>query len=213
MIAIAQRTIEHPKGAHWHEKFLEMLPGICRYACHAFRFSARAVREERVADVIAVAFVAYRRLVDQGREDLAYPTVLARYGAARVRQGRCVGATASCRDVLSTHAQRQHGFQVERLGEHQPSNGGWRQIAVEDRRSSPAEIAALRIDFAAWLASLSRRERQIATKLAIGETTAAVAKLFRLSAARISQLRRELHETWLRFHGEECLDREFATAG
>jgi hypothetical protein len=183
-----------------------MLPGICRFARHAFRFTARAVREERVADVVAVAFVAYRRLVERGRENLAYPTVLARYGVARVRGGRCVGAPSSTRDVLSEHVQRRNGLHVDRLDEFQRANGAWKQVAVEDRRSSPAEIAAFRLDFAAWLASLSWRERQIATKLAIGETTAAVAKLFRLSSARISQLRRELHDAWLRFHGESSCD-------
>jgi hypothetical protein len=176
-----------------------MLPGICRFARHAFRFSARALREERIADVVAVAFVTYRRLVERGRENLAHPTVLARYGVARVRSGRGVGAPSSARE----HVRRRNGVRIERLDGFRRDNGAWKQIAVEDRRSSPAEIAAFRLDFAAWLASLTRRERQIATKLAVGETTGAVARLFRRSAARISLLRRELHDAWLRFHGEE----------
>ena len=73
----------------------------------------------------------------------------------------------------------------------------------------PADVAAFRIDFPEWLRSLSRRNRQIALKLATGETTDAVAKLFQLSAARISQVRGELHAAWLKFHGEEGTDTPF----
>jgi len=38
--------------------------------------------------------------------------------------------------------------------------------------------------------------------LATGETTNAAAKKFRISAGRISQLRRELEESWKKFQGD-----------
>jgi hypothetical protein len=64
-------------------------------------------------------------------------------------------------------------------------------------------MAASRIDFAAWLGMLSARRRKIAQVLAMGESTSAVARRFRVSPARISQIRRELHQIWQRFQGEE----------
>jgi hypothetical protein len=39
-------------------------------------------------------------------------------------------------------------------------------------------------------------------KLASGEPTSRVAKMFRVSDGRISQLRRELHSAWKKFQGE-----------
>ena len=50
---------------------------------------------------------------------------------------------------------------------------------------------------------LPRRLRKIATFLANGETTGAAAKRFRLSQARISQIRKELFLAWHRFQGDE----------
>ena len=65
------------------------------------------------------------------------------------------------------------------------------------------EIAACRIDFAAWLGSLPRRQRRMALRLAKGESTSGAAKLFGVTAARISQLRLWLKESWEAFQGEQ----------
>ena len=62
--------------------------------------------------------------------------------------------------------------------------------------------APSRIDFPAWLDTLRPRDRKIAMKLAVGETTGRVSRQHRLSAGRVSQLRRDLHKAWCRFQGE-----------
>jgi hypothetical protein len=67
----------------------------------------------------------------------------------------------------------------------------------------PAEVAATRIDFAAWLETLPSRDRKIAESLAIGNRTGEVAREFNLCEGRISRLRRELAESWRTFVGEE----------
>ena len=94
------------------------------------------------------------------------------------------------------------GVVVGRLDRFDTEEGVWKEILVEDRHAGPAEIAASRMDFTGWLKTLSRRDRKLALKLAMGETTSRVAKLFRVSAGRISQLRRELMESWNRFVGD-----------
>ena len=78
-------------------------------------------------------------------------------------------------------------------------------MVVEDRHSTPAELAAFRIDFRAFLFSLSRRDRRVAIKLAKGHGTKWVAKKFHISQARVSQLRRELCGRWREFVGEPAL--------
>jgi hypothetical protein len=50
--------------------------------------------------------------------------------------------------------------------------------------------------------SLSIRMNAVAPRWALGETTGRVARSFRISAARVSQLRRELCENWHRFVDE-----------
>jgi FixJ family two-component response regulator len=74
---------------------------------------------------------------------------------------------------------------------------------VEDHHAGPAEIAATRIDFGQWLNTLGSRRRRIAQVLATGETTSRVARQFRISPARVSQLRSELRAAWHAFQGEE----------
>lgn len=48
----------------------------------------------------ANACCAVARLAELGKLDLAYPTVLARYGVAKVIDGRRVGNKLNVRDVL-----------------------------------------------------------------------------------------------------------------
>jgi hypothetical protein len=103
--------------------------------------------------------------------------------------------------VSSEYAQQRKGFKVERLDCFDKGKNAWTEVLVEDRRSGPAEIAASRIDFKDWLRSLPHQERKIAASLASGETTSEAAKQFGVSASRISQVRRELKESWEEFVG------------
>jgi hypothetical protein len=197
----------------WHEGFLALLPTIDDQLRFAFRGMASERREDAIAECLAGAAVAYARLHEQGKAELAFATPLAQYAARQFRAGRRVGGQLNCDDVLSRHAQRHHGFGIERLDRRDPG-GDWKEILVEDRRSTPAETAAARIDFADWLSQLPRRNRRVATMLAVGESTQDTARRFGLTAGRVSQLRNELRQNWMTFQNEAtdaaC---EFAMAG
>jgi hypothetical protein len=183
-----------------HEaKFIALLPAIRRQARLAFRGEPAERRGELVAEVIANCWVAFRRLVERGREHLAYPTPLAQFAIRQVRSGRRVGGRLNVRDVLSDYCQRHQGLRVERLDRCDARDSEWREIVVEDRRATPADTAAARIDIADWLATLPRRERRIAQTLALGESTSAAAAKFQITATRVSQLRGELRQAWERF--------------
>ena len=92
---------------------------------------------------------------------------------------------------------------VKRLDHYSEREETWQEVVVEDKRTTPAEVARVRIDFRDWLRTLSRRDRKIALTLATGETTGTTARKFSLCDGRISQLRGELHDSWLEFQGEQ----------
>lgn len=94
------------------------------------------------------------------------------------------------------------GVRVDSLDHRDHNTDEWKEVVVEDRRAGPAAVASTRIDFAAWLRSLCRRERKIATTLAQGESTGATAKRFKVSSGRISQIRAELKQSWQAFQAE-----------
>ena len=187
----------------WQTKFERMLPLIERKAAHAFPKVRRDVREELVAEVIANVFCAFARLVERGCESKAFATPLTDFAIRQVRAGRRVAGSPSSRDVMFRLRRADSDLAVQRLFMHSRENDSWHEIVVEDRRAGPAEVAATRIDFGDWLGLLSKRDRRIATTLATGETTSRVAKKFGLSPGRISQLRREFHDSWLEFHREK----------
>jgi hypothetical protein len=180
-----------------------MLPVIETHARIAFRRLNPDAREEAIQETVCNCCQAFARLVELGKTDLAYPSVLARFGVAQVRDGRKVGCKMNVRDVLSSYCQQRKNLMVERLDRFDSEEEKWAEILVEDKHAGPAETAIVRIDFSTWMQLLPHRLRKIATLLATGETTTAASKRFRISQGRISQIRRELFLAWQRFQGEE----------
>ena len=180
-----------------------MLPTIRAYARGAFARLNPDLRQDLTQEVIANCLVAYVRLFQQGKVALAYPTVLARYGIAQVCDGRKVGAKLNIKDPLSPYCQRKKGVIVERLDRFDEEENAWKEAVIEDTRTATVpDIVSFRIDFADWLASLPRRNRRITETLALGHRTQDVARKFKVSEGRISQLRRELSTSWKQFVGE-----------
>jgi RNA polymerase sigma factor (sigma-70 family) len=197
MIAITKPLHQDVK-AQENDQFLDMLPRILSQARRAFRQLRPEHKDELVQEVVVNAYCAFMRLVHRGKAHIAFATPLANYAIRQVIAGRRVANKPSLRDVMSPPIHS--GIVVERLDVFDEVQGQWRQVLVEDRRATPAEIAAARIDVAAWLRSLSPRNRRIAKNLAMGETTTDVARKFNLSRPRVSQLREELKASWEKFH-------------
>jgi hypothetical protein len=107
------------------------------------------------------------------------------------------------KDVLSPQARRRHGFAVGKLPDYSALDGSPLEQALHDStRSRPDELAAFRLDLPRWLATLGTRDRRIALDMALGYRTRELAAAYCLSAARISQLRRQFHHSWRLFQGE-----------
>jgi len=183
--------------------FLGMLPQITTHAKFAFRHLKPEARGEAVQEVVCNALKAFVRLVQLKKTDIAYPTALASYGVRQARDGRKVGGHLNINDVLSKYCQENRDVAVERLDHFDSSEDAWQEVLVEDRHAGPAETARVRLDFESWMASLPCRHRRLAQYLSLGNRTSDAARKFRVSAGRVSQLRRELSQSWRRFVGDE----------
>ena len=199
---------ERKKSKNWQQRFVALLPVIVNYVRPAFRELGPEAKAEAVQEAVANACVAYARLVEQGRESLAFATVLARYAVAQVRAGRQVGGRLNAQDISSQYCQQRKRIRLGRLDRFDPQENCWQETIVEDHRTPVADQVWFRIDFPAWLKTLSRRDRKVAQCLAAGHSTGDVARRFGISCARISQLRRELYESWQEFHGEAATEQQ-----
>jgi hypothetical protein len=110
-------------------------------------------------------------------------------------------------DVYHSRAQQTRGFrvipyaEVELTGESQ--GVGWREWLASSNKLTPADQAIFRLDFEAWLSTLTERKRRTAELLAAGHETSVVARMIGVSAAAISQARPSLALSWQQFQGEE----------
>jgi hypothetical protein len=179
------------------QRFLGFLPLIRRMARRTWRHLPVEEQDERVQNVVGFAYAFYVRLVERGRPDAAYASALARFAIRRTRSGSRLGTPDRRGDVLDPRT-RLRRVPLESAGDADESRGA----LLADRRPDPAELTASRIDVRAWLKRLSPHQRRIAQVLAQGATTSAAAEQFRISRSRISQLRRELAESWERFQGD-----------
>jgi hypothetical protein len=206
-----------PLIAALHAAFLTILPRIERHAEVYFRgLRCPHRRQEAIQETLALAWKWFVRLVERGKDPLTFPAVFANYAARAVKCGRRVCGQEKGNDVLSSLARQRRGFHVEPLPLatrtpheqlHGPAYGQRRQDAFEERLRDntitpvPDQVQ-FRIDFPAWLATLADRERRIVREMATNERTLDISQHFELSPARISQLRREVHDRWQRFHSE-----------
>ncbi len=201
MIAIA-RGSKRKLASCRNDKFLSMLPDIRKQASFAFRGIPVEAREELIQEVVAQSYALFVGLARRRKLTLVFATPLARFAVGKVRAGRRLGARSNSRDLMSPLACVRKRFTIEQLDRFNLRTGQWREALLEDRTAGPAQIAETRIDFADWVKTLSNRDRQLAEMLARGEGTGCVARMFRISAARVSQLWRNLCENWHRFVGE-----------
>jgi hypothetical protein len=185
-----------------HARFLTILPRIERHARLYFASERCPVRKaDRIADTVALAWKWFRRLAERGKDATQFTAALARYAVRAVRCGRRVTGQLSPKDVLSEQAQQRHGFNVGKLPDFSTlTDNPLAEALADNTQTPPPDAAAFRIDFPAWRSTHCRRDRGLIDAMAQGERTLDLAKQFRLSPARISQMRREFAEGWEAFH-------------
>ena len=183
-----------PAVIGWQEKFLEMLPEIEQHTRRAFRRLDSDAREEAMQSVVTSAAMAYATLAASAKTEQCHASTLARYGVMQYRSGRLPGGSVNSNDVGSVRC-RVRGCRVEPIDQ-------WKESLCDSRRATPADVAALRVDFSDWYDALAPRDRHVVNALANGERPSCVARLCQLTAGRVSQLRRELYDSWREFTGD-----------
>jgi hypothetical protein len=197
--------------------FLSLRSRILTHAQFIFRDVACADRKaECISETIALAWKWFLRLVEKGKDPRRFASVLAGYTALAVKNGRRLCGQLRAKDVMNPVAQRRHGFKLETLpcstrtcqeDRYGVAGGQRRQDEFEERlrdntRTPPDEQAMFRLDFAAWLSSLTTRERKIVRAMARNERTRDLSHQFDVSPGRISQLRRDFALSWRKFCAE-----------
>jgi hypothetical protein len=180
----------------WQSAFVAMLPEIEQKLRLAFCRLDPEACEDAIEEGVVHSFLAYVRLVEQGRVEVATPSSLAWYSSRHVKRGRPAGGHMNGKEPMSRYAQIGNGIQIER----QPNN--WIDAIVQDKRAPVADQVAAKMDVGAWFATLTKRMKQIAKDLAFGCSTSEVARKHGVTAGRISQLRRTLEESWAEFQTE-----------
>jgi hypothetical protein len=206
-----------PGLADLQSAFVSIRPRIELHADIFFRHvRCHDTRADRIAETLALAWKWFLRLSEKGKDATGFPAVLAQYAARAVKSGRRVCGQQTSRDVMSPLAQQRHGFRVESLPTStrtaleeiygtprgQRLHDVFEERLVDHVRTPPDEQAIFRIDFRAWLESLTPRERRMIEAMAANERTLDISKMFELSPGRISQMRREFHIGWERFCGD-----------
>ena len=194
-----------PCLAHLHATFLtHVLPRVERHGKIYFRqVRCPDRKEELLAELRGLAWKWYVRLVRRGKNVLAFVSALATYAARAVNSGRRVCGHERKKDVLSPLAQRLHGFYVGKLPDFSTLDGSPLEDALQDNTVSPVpEQVCFRIDFPAWLITLSHRDRDLVTDMGLGERTTDLANKYGCSPGRISQKRRWFAEGWAQFCGD-----------
>src|SRR5262249_1166335 len=134
-----------------------------------------------------------------------------------VRRGRRLCGQSRFKDVMQPWVQRRKGFKVESLphstrvglddlyghAHRQRKLDGLEERLADNTVTPVAAQGAFGMDFPAWLATLTARERRMIRAMARNEHTKELGRQFQVSPARISQLRREFHEDWERFCGDD----------
>jgi hypothetical protein len=199
---------------------LELLPTIERTARYQFRYiRCPNHRAECVAETCALAWKWFVRLYGRGKDAGHFVAVFARFASRAVKCGRRATGQESSRDVMSRAAQQRHGFQVSSLGSsvcwshgrlYGAPQGQEMLDSLEERLHSNTQTpipdqVAFRMDWPRFFHRLSRRDRQLATFLSLGNSAKAAADKFGVSPGRVTQLRQSWCRAWREFEEPDAV--------
>lgn len=201
---------------HLHNRFLAILPRIETHAQIQFRhLGCPGKRDDAIAEVIALCWRWFLRIEEQDKDVNEFVSTLADYAVRHVRSGRYLCGQEDSKDVLSPLAQRRKSFAVQALPRYDTGTEDNQALEAlrDNTRTPPDDQAAFRIDFPRWICQLGQRNRRIAEDMMLNESTQDLAVKHKVTQGRISQLRREFHEDWSRFCGDELVTTSSGVCG
>jgi hypothetical protein len=208
--------MDQPKLDELHARFLDLLPRIELHGDIYFRHLKPHRKADAIQEMRALAWLWYVRLIDRGRDPQDFVATFVTLLARSVNSGRRLAGMEKAKDVMNTAAQKRHGFKVEPLPSttrtfhdqlYSSPRGQGMHDAFEERLcdntvTPVVDQVQFRLDFPAWLETLTPRERRMIRAMIRNERTLDLGKEFEVSHSRISQMRREFQTGWKQFIGE-----------
>jgi hypothetical protein len=182
-------------------RFLTLLPTIVSIARFHFRHVHCPDRKEDcISEAVALSWSWHIRLAARGRDPANFVVTFARLAARAVGSGRRLCGKLSIRDLMSPACRQRKSLFIARLPDAPDHIAAVFQQALADNTQSPVPVQVqFRSDFPAWKQRLPVKKQQVVEQLALGHRTQDVAQVFGVSAARVSQMRGELHRDYLQF--------------
>ena len=150
------------------------------------RFGNLPDAAERIADVESVAW----EMSLTAPED-AKPGTIGRYACRRVATRRQFRESMRCLETIPKERRAcRHEFRRVPFDPKQ----------FASLRDNPAETAIFRIDYPAWLDSLTDQQRQVAQWLAVGERRSTIALWLSVSLPRVTHICETLAKKWIAAH-------------
>ncbi len=150
-------------------------------------------RSDAIADADGHAWAIWQAALGCGKHPAEFHSVVAQYACRAVRQQRSLSNTVGrkrplpCCCLRAAEAGRMRRDAAELVD------------AATSRGASVPDVAAMRVDFPEWLKTLPERTRQLAMDLAAGMRAKDAAEVMGVSEGRLSQMRRELADSWAVF--------------
>jgi hypothetical protein len=209
--------MEQSKLVELHARFLDILPRIEMHGDIYFRHLKPHRKADAIQEMRALGWLWYVRLIDRGRDPQDFVATFVTLLARAVNSGRRLAGMMKAKDVMNPAAQKRHGFKVEPLPgstrtfhDHLYSSPRGQKLHDEfeerlcDNTVTPVpDQVCFRLDFPAFLETLTPRERRMIRAMANNERTLDLSKEFEVSPSRISQMRREFHDGWKHFIAED----------
>jgi hypothetical protein len=190
---------------HLSASFLTILPNVQQVARGCFRWlRCQDRRQECISETVALCWLWHRRLGLEGRDSSAFVIAMAHLAVKAVKTGRRLCGQESANDVMSPVCQCRRGFVVGEFDERGPVPSSALREALRDNTETPVcDQVQFRIDFPSWRATLDDRRRRIVDALMAGQSTSEVANQLCVTPGRVSQLRREFHDGYAAFCGDQ----------
>jgi hypothetical protein len=159
-----------------HVRFLALAPRIELHARIFFRHvKCPQKKDDCIAETLGIAWKWYVPIVKRGKDPANFLARFAALAARHVHSGRRVCGQEKSKDVMSPLAQRKHGFTVGSLpsstsapyenlyaGVHGQQKQDIFEERLQDNTITPIlDQVIFRIDFPAWLQTLTPRERRM----------------------------------------------------
>jgi hypothetical protein len=172
--------------ARFDERFRELQSKAKAY----FKDYRPEAKDEAVANSLFLTWHHYVSLVKKGKADDALLTSAFYFSCRQTRSGRMMKTVKASKFRDLFDLARRNGRSIV--------CGVDLDGFISERDTIP-EIVSFRLDTPAWLDSLTEHQRQRAMELAQGTSTKELAERWGVSAAAVSNSRRELYQNYERF--------------